>query len=222
VVEQPLPAAVAAQQALAGRDAGVVVDVGAGYGETTTVYRRAFPSATIYAFEPTPEAAEALRRRHEGEPVEVVEAAVGAAPAEASLNVNRFQPTSSLLATAATADSYWGEGVLDTEEVVTVPLLTLDRFCADRGIERIDLLKIDVQGAEHLVLAGARDLLARQAVRALYFEVLLVETYDGQVRLDEYLALLYESNYVLAGVHGQVIREGRLLSRDLLARPRPA
>jgi FkbM family methyltransferase len=213
------PAEVAAQQELVGRDARVVLDVGAGYGETVGIYLRAFPSGSIFAFEPTPDAAAELRVRYATEPVEVIAAAVGAVPGTASLRVNRFQPTSSLLATAATGSSFWGDGLLETEAVLTVSLVTLDDFCEERRLKTVDLLKIDVQGAERQVLEGARGLLERRAVRALYFEVLMVETYEGQATLVEYLDFLRSVDYVPAGFYGQVIRNGRLLSFDMLARP---
>lgn len=219
VAAPPLPPEVRAQQSLAGADARVVVDVGAGYGETVGAYLRAFPDAMIYAFEPTPEAAESLAARRRGRPVEVIAAAVGAMQGEATLRVNAFQPTSSLLPSARAAASFWGDGLLETDRTVTVPVVTLDAFCVRRGIDTVDLLKIDVQGAERSVLDGARQLLDRKAVRAVYFEVLMVDTYEGQTPLDEYLALLRELGYRLAGFYGQVIREGVLLSMDVLAGP---
>lgn len=41
-----------------------------------------------------------------------------------------------------------------------VPVETLDALCAGHGIEKVHFLKIDVQGGEGRVLAGARSLLA--------------------------------------------------------------
>ncbi len=52
-----------------------------------------------------------------------------------------------------------------------VAAVTLDGYCADKGIGQIDLLKIDVEGAEPAVLEGARDLLARRRVAAFIFEI---------------------------------------------------
>ena len=46
-------------------------------------------------------------------------------------------------------------------EVVEVPLETLDGYCAARGITRLDFIKIDVEGAEHLVIRGAQQTLER-------------------------------------------------------------
>jgi hypothetical protein len=53
----------------------------------------------------------------------------------------------------------------------TVATVTLDDYCARCGIDRIDVLKVDVEGAESLVLAGAADLLARRAIAVVLIEV---------------------------------------------------
>lgn len=52
----------------------------------------------------------------------------------------------------------------------TVSLTTLDNFSERQKIERIDFLKIDVEGAELAVLRGARRLLAERRIRFIQFE----------------------------------------------------
>ncbi len=46
-------------------------------------------------------------------------------------------------------------------EVVRVKALTIDRFCASHGIERVRLMKCDVEGAELMVLSGATQTIER-------------------------------------------------------------
>ena len=52
----------------------------------------------------------------------------------------------------------------------------LDDIVADTGVSRVDVVKIDVEGAEMLVLKGAAKTLAR------YHPVLIVELIDKQLR----------------------------------------
>jgi hypothetical protein len=58
--------------------------------------------------------------------------------------------------------------VLD-EGTIDVPVTTLDGFSREAGLERLDLIKIDVEGHEESVLRGASDVIAR------HHPVLLVE-----------------------------------------------
>ena len=53
---------------------------------------------------------------------------------------------------------------------IQVRSTTLDRFCSERRVEQIDVLKIDTQGFEFEVLKGASSMLARQAIKFIYFE----------------------------------------------------
>ena len=53
----------------------------------------------------------------------------------------------------------------------TVECATIDELLARQGIERVDLLKIDVEGAEPEVFAGAAGSLARGAIHRIIFEI---------------------------------------------------
>lgn len=52
----------------------------------------------------------------------------------------------------------------------TVDVITLDEFCATHEIEAIDLLKVDVEGAELEVLRGAEQLIAGGKIRMIQLE----------------------------------------------------
>lgn len=56
---------------------------------------------------------------------------------------------------------------IGTEEVWAT---TIDAYCDKNGISRIDLLKIDVEGAEYQVLLGARRMLESKRIRCCVFE----------------------------------------------------
>jgi FkbM family methyltransferase len=71
---------------------------------------------------------------------------------------------------------------------VEVELVTLDSFCRERGLDVIDLIWADVQGAEGELIRGGRRALRR--TRYLYTEYSDDELYEGQPTLAEILALL--------------------------------
>jgi FkbM family methyltransferase len=62
---------------------------------------------------------------------------------------------------------------------IEVPVISLDEYLADRGIDRVDVMKVDVEGAENLVLDGARKLLGNPRTRP---RVILVELFDNNLK----------------------------------------
>jgi len=124
------------------------VDVGANLGVITEQIVRLAPQGRHLAFEPIPHLAAELRRRFPS--VEVHQAALSDTPGTASfgsvpqaLGLSGFRPR-----------------VLSEVEVVPIPVevRTLDDVVAGA---RVDFLKVDVEGAELAVLAGATATLSR-------------------------------------------------------------
>lgn len=147
---------------LAGRDPNVIMDCGAHHGRLSREYRRIFPRATIYAFEPTPSTYPVLTARLRGiEGIEPVNAAVGDRDGELTFHVK--------------ADDEQSNSALPFEDgegrQVRVPCLRLDTFCRERGIRHIDVLKIDVEGFELSVLRGASELMERGDIDVILAEV---------------------------------------------------
>lgn len=130
------------------RPGQTVLDVGAHVGYYTLLAAAlAGPRGAVWAFEPDPRNARSLRRhvrlnrlRH----VHVEEAAVSSREGTA-----RFGPGSGS-----------GTGRLAGSGRFEVRTVSLDAFCAEREI-RPHVVKIDVEGAERDVLAGARRVLER-------------------------------------------------------------
>ncbi|MBD2260781.1 FkbM family methyltransferase [Pseudanabaena sp. FACHB-2040] len=52
----------------------------------------------------------------------------------------------------------------------TVKSTTVDSYCKEHGIESIDLLKVDVEGAEYQVLLGAVEMLKEKRIKRCTFE----------------------------------------------------
>jgi FkbM family methyltransferase len=51
-----------------------------------------------------------------------------------------------------------------------VPTTTIDAYCETHNIQQIDLLKVDVEGAEYQVLKGAHRMMREQRIRCVIFE----------------------------------------------------
>lgn len=61
---------------------------------------------------------------------------------------------------------------IDIKPVCTekVPTTTIDAYCESHNIQQIDLLKIDVEGAEYQVLKGASRMMREHRIRCVIFE----------------------------------------------------
>jgi hypothetical protein len=104
--------------------------------------------------------------------------------------------------------------VLDTVSQVEVGTVSVDDFCRQAGVSHIDILKMDAQGTEYDVLAGARGTLAREGVSLIYMELLTGPSYIGQRKPHEILALLDSFGYELLDFYTPVRVDNRLLQVD--------
>jgi FkbM family methyltransferase len=138
--------------------AAVTIDVGAYVGYYTLIAAQANPAGRVHAFEPLPSIHQRLRRNiklNRAGNVECIACAVSDTSGEAEFyHVDANLPTSSSLSLEFMRAS--GEFVSSR-----VPVITLDRYVADRGISRVDLLKIDTESTEARVLRGMRTTLER-------------------------------------------------------------
>jgi FkbM family methyltransferase len=74
-----------------------------------------------------------------------------------TLNVNATSGSSSILTTHSRGSSYWEKGMLETKAQVQVSVKTIDTFCRERKISKIDILKLDVQGNELRIIKWRKE-----------------------------------------------------------------
>jgi FkbM family methyltransferase len=64
-----------------------------------------------------------------------------------------------------------GASVAGATESVVIQSLTLDSVCAELGIPEINVIKMDVEGAEELILRGAKKIFAQTRLPKVIFEI---------------------------------------------------
>ena len=142
---------------------GVVFDVGAHVGIWSLLAARRVPSAQIHAFEPVPERVERLRahvQQNGAYGIVINSCAAGAENGSFSFfGVHEGNTGASSLVRRAASDVE-----------IRVPMVTLDAYVAQKQIERVDVIKIDVEGAEILVFNGATTLLSGDDAPSIFFE----------------------------------------------------
>jgi FkbM family methyltransferase len=137
-----------------------VLDIGANIGLYSVILGKSVgPSGRVWSFEPHPPTASYLRRNIEMNGlgnVTVVEQAVceKAGTAEFHVFAEGCDVYNSLGAKSRPQEQ------LQAQSVISVPTTSLDDFCRKADITQVDLVKLDVEGAEERVLTGAEAILA--------------------------------------------------------------
>ena len=174
-----------------------VVDIGANIGDTVEKCCSAFPEAIVHAIEPTPELLHRLTDRFGEAPrVRVHGLAISDYDGRVAFRRNKNHVTSSILPWAPRAEQFV-EGSTAVDSIIDVQCCTLATFCATQKIDRIDILKIDVQGAERLVLGGARELFAAGRIALVLLEASFVPIYADQTEFDEIMNFMRKNDFAL-------------------------
>ena len=134
----------------------VVLDLGANKGVTAVALaKRVGPEGQVHAFEPVPEYYAALMGNlvlNEVDNVRIHQLAV--TDKESELSYYKHGEGSGIVRT-------------DDAEEITVGTTSLDNFMAEQALERVELINMDCEGAELLVLQGAKKTLQHNAPHIL-------------------------------------------------------
>jgi len=215
ITSRALQNTISLQSRLTGKSAPVIFDIGAHTGCLAKLYRKQNPKAFIYCFEPYPEAFSILQKRFDADPLTVChKIALSDCNGSTRLNVNLHTGTNSILDADPEGENYWGQGLLKTVSSIVVDTITLDNFCSDAGIKGIDILKIDVQGTELNVLAGAQKMLQNHEISLVYLELIICPTYKGQHKLHEYFSFFDSYGYELLNLFNHERRGNQLVQAD--------
>jgi FkbM family methyltransferase len=170
------------------------VDVGANMGDFSLIAAKVMGDrGCVLAFEPSPENCGWIRRSialNGYRSIEVMETALSDTRGEDTLYLSDRVGRHSLLPRE------------DEQETLTVAVDTLDSVLETSGDPHVDMVKIDVEGAELKVLRGARATLG-----AAGRMMLMVDVHGGRVDPLEVCALLAE--------HGFALRSPEDPARDL-------
>jgi FkbM family methyltransferase len=167
-----------------------VFDVGANFGDWSAEALAVWPNCQVHAFEVAPPTFERLSERFrlaEGGR-RVLLNCFGLSDENGTRQIFYYPDHPEV-----TADSPW-HGT-DKSIAFDAQLATGDTYCQTHGVDTIDFLKIDVEGAEYRVLKGFAGCLAAQKVHCLQFEYGAFST-QTKVLLGDYYNLLSQAYWV--------------------------
>lgn len=156
--------------------APVIIDAGANEGDFAARFRAACPDAVLHCFEPNPATYGRLMQRFKADPGIIIhQSGLGEVAKQATLFAPRVTAMSGLASMIPGAmDSFIPQapdGTTEAVEAYEVPVMRLDDYAEAQALSRIDYLKLDVEGYEKYILAGAARLIARGAIDLVHLEM---------------------------------------------------
>jgi FkbM family methyltransferase len=155
-------------------------DVGANIGQTATLLKKLWPAMRIVCFEPTPDTFATLQQTISGLR-DVTAENIGLGASAGSFDLFTY-PDDPLLNSLSPNSPYVARFASKYETMVkkvSCTVRTLDEVRRERGIERINLLKIDTEGFDLQVLEGARQSFSEGRIDFVYLEFNTVHPRDG-------------------------------------------
>lgn len=188
-----------------------VLDIGANTGLYSIISRKVNRDSKIYAFEPYLINANRLRKNlalNEINDVQILELALGDSEGEIEFAVpDQDQICDVLSADIEFSNKFYRKWV--DYKNVKVPQKTLDQVVREEKIEKVDLIKIDVENYETFVIKGALDTLDK------FSPLILIEIF-----VDEEKVKFFEEHLKPLGYHCYLIlKEGLIRTETLSQNP---
>lgn len=173
-------------------DAQTIFDVGAAIGVFSVLAKHSAPDAQIYCFEPQEQYRDAIARNFEINEFDlphISEYAISSGSQETTLSFDPMEPAGAQLREAGESDVSR-----------TVQCIDLKGATQASGCSKIDVLKLDIEGAERDVLLNDDGFIHPQRVATLFVEFHDIRTYRPRV-----LAAMHKAGELGYNVH--IIRD---------------
>lgn len=201
----------------------LILELGSRDAQGAILFKRYFPNATVYTFECNPPAIELCRKnitRSGLKDIILVEKAVSDTKGKTdfyAVDQRRMENVGASSLFQASAIN--PEGTRDAQYRIEVEAIALKEWADENNVKAIDLLWMDLQGAELKALQGMDELIRH--VRFIYTEVEYQELYVGQAlfpQVDRYLAehdfRVHRQMYIRNKYYGNVLYVNNALDEN--------
>ncbi len=176
----------------------MVLDIGANIGLITLDILSKFPESKIFCFEPGLIQSRLLKRTIEENDIKNVTVeryAVGDFDGQSDFYVHTGKDSAK--------DGLVNTGRGEKAEKTTIKIKKLDSWWKENSQPKIDLIKIDTEGAELKVLNGATELLKKESP-VIYFELYEKNISAFGIKASEIISLLEGLNYEVKTLEGEI------------------
>ena len=205
----------------------VIFDVGANQGQSIERFKKIFENPIIHAFEPIEVEFKKLKEKYSnnkniilnncaaGEKDQSKDFYITAKTGNSSFN--KLRANTDWLKVRSKQFNTSEEGY--TKEIKSTKVITLDNYCKNKKIEKIDILKIDTQGYEDKVLSGSQNLIQNE-IKFIECEIMLDDVYEKHLNFSDIEKYLIPHDYRLTALshHGgfRNIYKGHMFVVDVL------
>ena len=160
-------------------DKPIIFDVGAHQGKMTNLFSILYKDAKIYCFEPNKLLINKLKKINKK--ITILNYAMGNKNENKKINLSNIDLTGSL--SKVNHKSFYVKiknfiiGSSQKTLSKEIKVITLNSFCKNHKIKKIDLLKIDVEGYEHMVLLGANQIIKN--IKYIMIEIQKNDMYEN-------------------------------------------
>lgn len=180
-----------------------IFDIGSRDLEESIFFKKIYPNAKVYAFEPNPEQELICSEKAKLNKINFYNLAMSDSVQKHDFYaIQKDGPNPNI---GASALSYFSEDQLKFWKEVSpqsqpstkkyeINTITLDYFCAQNSIDEIDILWMDVQGWEKQVLIGGLKMLSK--IKLIYTELSFKEFYEKTSLYPDVKEFLEEHNFL--------------------------
>ncbi len=191
-------------------DIRVIFDVGASVGSVTLAAARSFPNAHIYSFEPVGATYQILCENIKNYSDRIITYNFGFFNVSKTLDIHitSFHGANSILDQSLNHKNVHPH----IKEIGTenVEVCTIDSFMSNKNIDKIDIIKIDVEGVEKEVIEGGRETF-KNKVDSVFIELSFLRRNRESAYWIEICELLYDLGFILINIYdvAKYIENGR-------------
>jgi FkbM family methyltransferase len=176
----------------------IILDIGANVGYYCLVWSKILnPLGKIFAFEPDPEMFFLLSKNIEQNPganIECIPMAIQDDPDKLTINFNIYRTPAEPgtlnkgLSSIENQNRFIGE-------TISINCTTCDKFIENKNINKVSLIKIDVEGSEFKVLSGARLLIERDKPIIIYEHCKILDEFCNNLNTVNSFLFLKDRGY---------------------------
>lgn len=194
----------------------VVFEFGSRYGEDTVELARTYSKATVYAFECNPKSLSGLKEKIKPFPnIVLTEKAI----VDKNGVVEFYQIDEEKTKTTWVDGNQGASSVFKasgkypvekySQKLIKVEAITLESFMQNNNIFSVDIMWVDIQGAELMALKGLGDNI--KALKLLHLEVEFIEIYKGQPLFSAIHSYLSEHGFCQIGFSAKTHYSGDVI-----------